>query len=207
MSLLDCKRRAMSWRSRGETFADLDLRSLHSPQSNWEDVAFVNCKLGLANFTSAQMTNVYFQECSIYGGAFGGTILRDVRFVNCDLEQSGFGNSVLSGVSFERSRLAYSSFFGAMFRNEVNFTDSNLHGADLDIADSDFGAADFTGTSLWGVKSAFGCKFWNGKFDQRTVNLFVGLAARVATDPEQKEALIKLSDGGFKTVSRLMDEK
>lgn len=207
MSLVSTKRRAMGWSATDVSYVGQDLRSLQAPQSSWQGVTFSNCKLGLSNFMAATFNDVTFERCSIYGTAFTGATLRGVRFVGCDLEQSGFGNSTITSTSFTDCRMAYVSFLGACLRKDTAFSGTNLHGADFDVLESTYGSPVFEDCTLWGVKAPFGCGFWNGKFDQRSIDLFAAMLSRVCPDAPKKGMLEAVAGDSLAAVDRLMREK
>lgn len=203
-ALSRCRRRAQGWREEDVAHEKEDLRSLSAPLSTFAGSSFVDCEMGLSDLTGAVVTRSVFRNSRLPLTRFNAATLDAVQFIGCDLEQASFAGAVLRGVSFVDCRVAYSTFVGATFRN-VAFLNSNLHGADLDVIESV--GASFLGSSLWGVKVAFGCAFWNSKFDERTVNYFAALVARIHPNPESQGTIARLAGRSYRVVERLMRQR
>lgn len=203
-SLTVMRRRLEGTKHMDEAFDKVDVRSGKAFQSEWVNCQFTEIKAGLLDIRAARIIDCTFTEGSLYGSVFAGAYLRNVVFKSCDLEQAAFGGVIFDGVTFENCRLAYASLAASVVRRTLRILDSNLHGADLDFAQVTDNSLLVTGCNLWGVKVPFGCQFYNGEFDQNTVDLFIALAARACPDPEKAETLKQLAGKNFAVVDRLM---
>lgn len=200
------KRRLQGYAERDRTVENVDLRSMAAFQSTWENCTFTNCKMGLADLRSSRFVGCTFFECSVYASNFSNAQLTNVVFADCDFEQAVFVGAMLRDVRFMGCRMAYSVFDGATLRKGVVFGDCNLHGAGLDFLEADHPA--FTDSSLWGVKQALGCQFWNGQFDEEQCRLFLAMVARAYPESNAADQIATMAgDTAMKLVRRLMDEK
>lgn len=202
-NLSSFKTRAQGYQARGEVYEKQDLRSLSASGSSFEDCEFVDCKMQLAFFQFARLTNVRFSRCAMPLANFQGAILADVIFSDCDLEQASFVGASLRATSFVSARLAYSSFLNATFRGASGFTKSNLHGADLGILEADYGTPSFTDSNLWGAKVIMGCQLWNADLDEVTLRRVAALIARKTDDLGVRA----YAGDQLAVVERLMKEK
>lgn len=67
---------------------------------------FVGCKLDLAMFHQAQLTDCVFQRCQLTEADFQGARLKNVQFQHCDLRAARFAAAELVAVDFRGSHLA-----------------------------------------------------------------------------------------------------
>lgn len=74
-------------------------------ESSLKDVAFINCKLNLANFRFTKMKTVQFKDCILTDTDFVGARLTDVQFESCLLERTVFANCRLQNVDLRSSQL------------------------------------------------------------------------------------------------------
>lgn len=203
-SLVAKKRRLQGHAQQGGRFTDLDLRSAQAFQSAWEGVAFERCRSGMADFRGSRWVSCNLVGTEVYGASFNAATLHRVTFSNCDMEQASFLGANIRDVDFLNCRLAYGTFAGATLA-DVRFMGCNLHGADLDLAESK--DVFYDNCNLWGVKSAFGCAFWNARFDDESCRRFAAMLARVHPDEEAQLMLRAVAgDTTYKAVCRLMDE-
>lgn len=70
-----------------------------------KDVAFVGCKLDLANFRFAKLERVKFIDCMLHETDFQGAGLTNVVFQNCQLEKVEFAQCNLKDVDARSSWL------------------------------------------------------------------------------------------------------
>jgi uncharacterized protein YjbI with pentapeptide repeats len=187
-----------------ESFDGSDLRSGKAFQSEWVNCTFGNVKAGLLDIRASRLIDCRFTESSLYASVFSASYLRNTTFDKCDFEQAAFAGVIFDNVIFKDCRLAYSSFTGGIVKRAIRLIDSNLHGADLDFAEIPDNSLLVTGCNLWGAKTTFGCQFWNGDFDQDTVDRFIALAARACPDKAKADALKQMAGKHFAVVDRLM---
>lgn len=67
---------------------------------------FVGCKLDLALFHQATLTDCHFEQCQLVEADFQGARLKNVRFERCDLRGARFAAAALAEVDFRGSHLA-----------------------------------------------------------------------------------------------------
>lgn len=86
--------------------------------STLKDVAFVDCKLNMANFRFAKLTNVCFEDCVLDEADFYAAQLINVAFQNCSLVKTQFSDATLKQVDLRTSDindlLGVSSLKGAI---------------------------------------------------------------------------------------------
>ena len=194
------KRRLAGWREHGEVHTGLDLRSAIAPQSEWINVKFVGCKMGLSVFRGSKFIGCLFIQCHLDMADFSGCTIVSTDFDRCSLEQASFAASDLKDVAFHTDRLAYASFQGSTTRGSVSFSDCNFHGADLDFLECDKGTPQFDGCNLWGARMAMGCAFWGGSVDLVTAQRFAAMLCRMHQHP----ALAEFAGDQVAVVARLM---
>ncbi len=154
------------------TFVDVNLALAELSGANIEDCHFTNCKMDMTNWTGATMRQVRFEDCEVRHASFVGALLDRVVFDSCNLH--------------------YAAFFDANAR-AVGFPRSNLHGADLRFVE--LGEGNFEGAVLQNAQVRLGCTFWNGAFDERSTDLFLGMVARRITDPEKRRIVEEMIGG------------
>jgi uncharacterized protein YjbI with pentapeptide repeats len=105
-----------SWRRvliKGSRASGLQLQS-----STLKDVSFVECKLNLANFRFAKLSNVVFQDCILDEVDFYAAELCRVDFRRCSLGKTQFSSARLRHVDLRTSDvlsvMGISSLSGAM---------------------------------------------------------------------------------------------
>lgn len=67
---------------------------------------FIGCKIDLAVFHGAALTDCRFENCNLVEGDFQSARLKNVTFRNCDLRNSRFAAAALGAVDFRGSHLA-----------------------------------------------------------------------------------------------------
>src|SRR5438876_11689202 len=201
------KRRAQGQTWEGETFKSLDLSSTLAFGSKWDGCTFESCDLTKAEFPTAKFNNCIFYDCDLLAASFQATQMHHVIFENCRAKHSVFaGATPLDDVRFLNCQLHYSTFYDSTV-NSMRFADTNLHGADLRYIECREPVV-YDGVVLWGAQTAFGCQFWNGQFDERSVNLFLALVARKHQDVDKRKMLEEMAGAtNVGIVERLMGER
>ncbi len=198
------KRRLQGQTYEGQTFERLDLSNMLAYGSQWKDCAFIDCDLTLSDMRKARLEDVRFLNCDLHLTDFSGSELRRVAFEICRMKRASFaGIHPIEQTSFEGCQAQYSSFYESTLR-DVTFTDTNLHGADLRFMENH--KATFSGSNLWGTSIALNCSlFGDGvSFDDRSVNLFLALAARKCQDEEKKRRIEEMIGSAASVVDRLV---
>ena len=204
MSLLNYKRRAEGVHFEDETFDKMDLRSMKAFGSTWKNCQFRDCQIDLADWRASKFEGCSFVRCSMPLVNFATCFFESTGFSKCNLEQVSFIGSHITQVTFDTCRMAYGDtmFQDATCKGEgLLFMDCNLHGSNLDFREVEKGALRFEGCDLWGAKTSFSCHFWNGTFDERTIQHFLALVARSAQDPR----IAELAGDQYAVVCRAMD--
>ncbi len=204
MGLVSFKRRAEAAKFEGETFEELDLRSMKAFGSQWRDCIFKRCKLDLADLRSTRFESCRFLMCSIRLVNFGTSFFDTVVFEDCDLEQTSFQGCHFTSSEFAGCRMAYGDtmFQDATVKVRLAFTACNLHGSNLDFREVDARALTFLDTNCWGAKVSLGCAVFNARVDERMQKQLIALAARV----RPHETLESLAGEQKDIVDRLMRE-
>ena len=205
MPLTTWKRRAEGVRMAGETYVNLDLRSMKAFGSEWKDCNFEDCRFDLADLRSSKFLDCRFVDCSMPLVNFGVSFFERTTFRGCNLEQSSFQGCHLTDLSFLDCRMAYAEtlFQDATVRVKLELSGCNLHGSNLDFREVSPHALTIEGCNVWGAKLAFGCAAFNGKIDERTKMQFLALIARVSED----ETVKKLAGDQWDVVDRLMKDQ
>ena len=68
-----------------------------------KDITFTDCKLNLANFRFAKLTNVLFDNCVLDEADFYAAQLMNIQFKNCTLIKTQFSGSKLKAVDLRSS--------------------------------------------------------------------------------------------------------
>jgi uncharacterized protein YjbI with pentapeptide repeats len=204
MSLLTLKRRAEGLTYEDEVFEGTDLRSMRAYGAKFIKCLFKDCKLDLADLRNTRFDACMFENSSIQRVDFSTACLVGVSFTRCDLEQSSFMAAHLDDVSFAHCRMAYGDtlFQNATVRAKVHLLGCNLHGSNLDFRQVEPGALKMTDCNLWGAKTAFGCAFWQGEFDEKTCQRFLALVARVYPVNDVRVKLMSMAGDQYRVVDR-----
>ena len=184
MNLVKWKRRAEAVTIEGETFENLDLRSMLAFGSKWTNCTFRNCKMNLADLRAVKMEGCIFVACDLELANFSTSFFEEVCFVNCNLEQATFMGSQMRDVMFTDCRMAYGTtmFQDVTVKEAAVFLRCNLHGTNLDFREVQTGALRFDDCNLWGARVAMACAFWRCSLDERAVKQFLALLAQVSQD-------------------------
>ncbi len=204
MSIVAFKRRAEAAKFEGETFEELDLRSMKAFGSVWRDCIFKRCKMDLADLRSAKFENCRFVMCSIRLVNFATSFFDTTVFEECDLEQASFQGSHFTCCEFAACRMAYGDtmFQDATVKIRLSFTGCNLHGSNLDFREVGAGALTFLDSNCWGAKVSLGCAVFNARVDERMQKQLLALVARV----RPHESVSALAGDQVAVVDRLMRE-
>lgn len=192
----------MKRRLQGQSFLDQDIRDLDLSSILASGATFRRCRLtnvdmSLGDFRSTTWEDCTLSNCKLSMTNWSGSNLRQVRFENCELRHAAFlGVHPIDRVVFDRCNLHYSTFLDSTVR-VVAFPGSNLHGADLRFIECE--SANFEGAVLWGAHQQFGCAFWNGTFDERSMRVFVAMIARRFPDETRQRILEEVA--GVKAVA------
>ncbi len=205
-SIVTRKRRLQGFQGNDETYTSLDLGDISAWGSRWVNCTFDRCDLTLADFGGATyFEKCEFRDCDLVGASFRAAQIRGSVFRGCNLRRVAFvGCSPIEATTFIDCNMKQASFFEATVV-DTGFLNSNMHGADLRFIETI--GVDFRGSNLWGAAVNFGCTFWNGKFDARTVGLFAGMLARVHPEPEASKILKDLAGKNYDVACRLMDAR
>jgi uncharacterized protein YjbI with pentapeptide repeats len=203
MSLVTFKRRAEAVKFEGEVFTGLDLRSMKAFGSTFTGCSFVDCQLDLTDWRASKFERCLFQNCTMRMVNFSTSFFEDCLFTDCDLEQASFMGSHFRKGAFLRCRMAYGEtlFQDATVKVDLLLEDCNLHGSNLDFREVEPKALNLTRCNLWGAKASFGCAFWAGSFDQRTIRQFLALVARASQD----SLIAELAGDQYAVICRAMD--
>lgn len=204
VNLVRLKRRAQGQNVVGQKFERADLSTLAAFGSTWEGCTFDSCDLSLANFTANTFTGCRFVDCEMPIVCFTNSKMRHVRFDRCRIKKALLNEiHPLDDVHFVDCEMHESSFYGSTVREAV-FVGTNLHGADLRWLECH--SATFKDVVLWGASVQFGCQFFSTQntFDERSVNLFVGMVARLHPNEEKRTLLRDLAGKEMSVVERLM---
>lgn len=197
------KRRAEGVKIEGEVFHRLDLRSMKAFGSQWIGCSFVDCQLDMADLRASKFERCTFQNSAVRLVNFATSFFEDSLFLDCDLEQASFMGAHFRDGGFKDCRMAYGDtmFQDATLKGRIRFEECNLHGSNLDFRESEPKGVSFERCNLWGAKMAMGCAFWNATFDERTVQQFLALVARVSQDSH----IAGLAGDQYRVVCRAMD--
>lgn len=197
------KRRLQGNQAKGETFKGLDLSNMEAYGAHWIGCTFEDCDISLANLSgTGSIEECTFINCDLKMTSFRASAIRLTKFSGCDLRKSSFmGCSPLADSVFDDCKMQYSGFFEASVYR-TNFTNCNLHGADLRFIEAS--GNNFTGSNLWNVSVNIGCQFFSSVFDERSVELWAAIAARVHPDPEAARILREVSGKHYALATRLM---
>lgn len=203
MQIVQWKRRAEAVKVEGEVFKGLDLRSMKAFGSTWTDCSFVDCKMDLADFRASKFERCSFQKCSARLANFSTSFFEDCLFLGTDLEQASFMGAHFRDGGFKDCRMAYGETMlqDATLKGRIRFDGCNFHGSSLDFRETDPKGVSFVDCNLWGAKIAVGCAFWNATFDERLIQQFLALVARVSQDSRVAD----LAGDQFAVVGRAMD--
>lgn len=204
MPLTLTKRRNQGQIYKDQEFSNMDLSSMLSFGSAWANCTFNNCDLSLSDFANNTIKNCRFVNCDLRLSNFRGSIISNVTFKGCNLRQAVLaGVHPLEAVGFFDCQMHYSSLFDSTVKG-AHFISCNLHGADLRPIENTGWL--FEDCVLWNASFNLGCTFLRGVFDERSVNLFVAMAARVHPKEESATILKKLAGKEMALVDRLMGE-
>lgn len=194
------KRRAQGWRLKGDGFKGADLSGLVAYGAEFAQCYFEACQLTMADVRQGQCIGTTFDDSSMIGAGFAVSQFEEVHFLGCNLQGAVFDGAVFRACIFHECNLEFSSFKGATLRN-VEFRQCRMRGADLDFMEIGTQGASFIGCDLWSAKVALGCQFFNATFDERTIRMFVALAARKTKD----ESLLAFCGEEYDLVKRLVE--
>ena len=202
-SLTNRKRRLAGFRSVGESYVNLDLRSALAFGSSWSKGKMVNCRLDGASFRQATFEDFTFENCTGLLVDFSIGKWTNVGAKFCGFTQSAFGGTVFRDVAFDQCELDYSVFADAMGQN-LKMDGCSCHGADLRF--QDMTGFDPRGSNLWSAHVQLGCQFFQGSFDERQARLFLAMVARRYPDADIASRLKELCGKEYDVVERLMRE-
>lgn len=204
-SLTLIKRRIQGQSFEGQSYENLDLSCMAAYGSKWVDCSFVGCDMEMADLQNSRLEDVRFVDCTLNLSNFSnGSQLRRVVFESCKLKMAAFsGIHPMDDVRFLDCSAQYASFFNSTVR-QLLFSGTNLHGADLRFMENH--VALFQDCNLWGAHITLGCQiFGDGVgFDERSVNLFLALAARKHPNPEIRSKLEEMAGAAVGVVDRLV---
>jgi uncharacterized protein YjbI with pentapeptide repeats len=145
--------RFAGWNLAGAELGRLDLHGCE----------FVRCRGGLANFSSADLTEASFCDCDLNNAKWRGARLPAARFVGCKLTGGQFQEVAALGLSFATSLLVNAYLRGLSFRRQelegLDFSGADLAGCDFreavltdcSLRDANLGNARFEGADLRGA--------------------------------------------------------
>lgn len=115
---------------------DVVLRDCDFSNAAWEKphgarLELSKCRLTGWNVADGVFRHVQFQGCKINLAFFHGALLTDCRFQNCDLTEADFQGAKLKNVTFRRCDLRCARFAAAAL-NAVDFRGSHLTGTHLE---------------------------------------------------------------------------
>jgi uncharacterized protein YjbI with pentapeptide repeats len=182
---------------------DLDLRGMVAQGATFLNCSFTRCKMDQALLQDAKLLGTVFFECSLRQAAMVSWI-KSTDFVNCEMDQAQLLGAQIEDSRFMGTRLEYSIFTRATLKN-VRFEDCALHGAHLDLADSEW--VEFPGSNLWGAVVPISCAFFRGTtFDKRSMHMFLGLLSHTEGNDNEREQLRTLvEDRYLRAVGRLVN--
>ena len=91
-------------------------------------VVFENSRLAGTLFADAELDDVVFRGCKLTLASFNSARLNEVVFEDCELDEAFLGRGTMRAVRFERCRLAQADFTGASLARV------DLRGSELDPA-------------------------------------------------------------------------
>ena len=152
-----------------------DFRNALSEHCAFESMTFSECQMGAASFYHSIFVNCEFHDCNLTLGNFNACSFKNSHFYRCTLDQAKFIATSFDTCSFIEGRAEYATFEDASLK-DVKF-ETQLHGADLrwhKAVNVDYG-----NSNLWGASIKVGCRqFVGAKFDQRQLELFLGLLTK-----------------------------
>lgn len=184
MTSISRNRRTLMGLEISEEVITADLRNALAYRSTIRGCSFVNCEIGKADLSAST--------------------IEDCEFIDCDLDQAVFRSASIKRTRFLGGRAQYSSFENATL-SQVKF-DIDLHGADLRYAAAE--EVDYSGSNLWGANIRISCSFFKGmKFDDRSLRLFLALLGITKGEPEFVQDVNALSgDQACKMMAKLSEE-
>lgn len=140
--------------SRGEAYERLDKAYLKGVRFG-DSIDFSDCVLFDADFESAIIHGVSFNNAKAPMADFGEAEIYNADYTNADLRHAGFDSAIISSTIFNQADLGKvtaigadidSSIFNQTLLPEAKFTDSDLPG--VDFTESTLPSADFSETKL-----------------------------------------------------------
>jgi uncharacterized protein YjbI with pentapeptide repeats len=87
------------------TFFNSRASGVQAYESKQKQVAYIDCKLDLANFGGSQLKNVRFENCLLQNADFTNVTFDKVEIIGCELEESNFSNAQIKSLDLRGSKL------------------------------------------------------------------------------------------------------
>lgn len=202
MPLTTFHRRAEGTSWKGDTFSNLDLRSMKAFGSTFVGCVFSRCNLDLADMRGCKFEKCSFWDCSMRLVNLATGTFEDCGFLRCDMEGSSLLGSLLRKVEFQDCRMAFSEtlFQDCTVKDRLLISGCNLRESSLAFREVEAGSLRVEKSSLWGARIPFGCAFFTGSIDDTLKEQFLSLVAIMSRD----RRVVELAGDQYPVVCRAM---
>jgi uncharacterized protein YjbI with pentapeptide repeats len=180
-----------------------DFRCAVAYNCKFNNIRFVECQMGSANFRGSSFVGCVFENCRLDQADLRASF-KDCVFDGCTLDMASFCGAVLVGTRFSGGRAEYANFSFALLQDVV--FDCQLHGADLTF-DQAFNV-DYGDSNVWGAKITVSCaQFAGAKLSERQLKLFAGLLGQTVGNDDIREVLRSIPDEVTARVLKVLTQR